>query len=168
MIELSNERIEKILHEETMKTEPLPLLLRAVFNRYRQLYENYFADIDSLNEDKIAELRAYHEETKSLFKYYYMDIPLDVCEGLNEFEQKYSIKLLGSDWHKTLSESYEEFKDKGENWGKSEETLKEEFKKQTLDGFYDAMGYVFRESFGTDSKNAQGLMDGLKGLFSDK
>ena len=41
MIELSNERIEKILHEETMKTEPLPLLLRAVFNRYRGVEWTY-------------------------------------------------------------------------------------------------------------------------------
>ena len=31
--------------------------------------------MDALNEDKIAELKKYHEETESLIKYYYMDIP---------------------------------------------------------------------------------------------
>ena len=34
------------------------------------LYEKYLEDIDALSDDRIAELRAYHEETISLVKYY--------------------------------------------------------------------------------------------------
>ena len=75
MIKLSNERIEQILHEETVKKEKSATILRGIYNRYMRLYEDYFADIDALNDDKIAEFRNYHEETRSLIKYYYMDIP---------------------------------------------------------------------------------------------
>lgn len=97
MVELSKERIEQILHEETMKKEELETILRGIYTRYMRLFEKYFADIDALNDDEIAELRKYHEETGSLVKYYYMDIPLDICIGLKEFENKYSVKLLGSE-----------------------------------------------------------------------
>jgi hypothetical protein len=66
------------------------------------LYEKYFADIDALNDEKIAELTNYHEETLSLVKYYYMDIPLDICVGIKAFEEEYSANLLGAEWHKYL------------------------------------------------------------------
>ena len=112
MVELSKERIEQILHEETMKKEELETILRSIYTRYMRLYEKYFADIDALNDDEVAELRKYHEETRSLVRYYYMDIPLDICMGLKEFENKYSANLLGPEWHEYLFDSYEEFKEK--------------------------------------------------------
>ena len=94
MVELSKERIEQILHEETMKKEELDTILRSIYTRYMHLFENYFSDIDALNDDEIAKLRNYHEETRSLIKYYYMDIPQDICTGIKEFENKYSANLL--------------------------------------------------------------------------
>jgi len=51
-----------------------------------RLYENYFDDIEALNDDKIAELRKYHEKTRSFIKYYYMDIPYDICAEIIEFD----------------------------------------------------------------------------------
>ena len=108
MLELSNERVECILEKETQKTEPAVTILRAVYTRYMNLYEKYFADIDALNNDRIAELKKYHEETLSLVKYYYMDIPQDTCRALNEFEEKYSDLLLGPSWHLYLFRSYDE------------------------------------------------------------
>lgn len=44
MIELSHERIEQILHEETVKKEDLDTILRGIYFRYMRLYERYFAD----------------------------------------------------------------------------------------------------------------------------
>ena len=52
MIELSNERVTQILHEETLKTEELTTILRAVYRRYMYLYDTCFKDIDALNDDK--------------------------------------------------------------------------------------------------------------------
>ena len=85
-----------------------------------RLYERYYADIDALNDDVIAELKNYHEETKSLCKCYYMDIPLDICTGLIEFDNEYSDKLLGDDWHKFLLDSYKDFRDEHAYENKSE------------------------------------------------
>ena len=68
-----------------------------------RLFEGYFADIDALDDAKIAQWRKYHEETSSLVKYYYMDIPHDVCEDLEEFNDKFSPKLLGPNWYDNLS-----------------------------------------------------------------
>ena len=45
MIELSNERIEQILHEETVKEEKVSTILRGIYTRYMRLYEKYFSDI---------------------------------------------------------------------------------------------------------------------------
>ena len=75
MVELSNERIEQILNDETGKTEDVKTILRGIYTRYVNLYERYFADFDKLNEEKIEAFKKYHEETRSLIKYYYMDIP---------------------------------------------------------------------------------------------
>ena len=168
MVELSKERIEQILHEETMKKEELETILRGIYTRYMRLFEKYFADIDALNDDEIAELRKYHEETGSLVKYYYMDIPLDICIGLKEFENKYSDKLLGSEWHKYLFDSYEEFRENSRSQNKSEEYLKAEFTKQTLSAFYEAMDYVFREGFGTSSHTAKKVVSGITELLFGK
>lgn len=55
MLELSNERIEQILHEETTKTVELATLLHSIYIRYMRLFEGYFSDIDALNDAKIAE-----------------------------------------------------------------------------------------------------------------
>ena len=168
MVELSNERIEQILHEETAKKEELETILRGIYTRYMRLYEKYFADIDALNDDGIAELRNYHEETKSLVKHYYMDIPQDVCMGIKEFENKYSANLLGSEWHEYLFGSYEDFREKSKNKDKSDEYYKAEFTKQVLEDFYDAMEYIFREGFGTDSQIAKGFVSGITGLLFGK
>ena len=168
MIELSNKRLEEILHKETPKEEELATILRSIYTRYMRLYERYFADIDALTDDEIAELRKYHEETGSLVKYYYMDIPQDICTGIREFEDKYSVNLLGAEWHKYLFDSYEEFREKSESKNKSGEDLKEAFAKQTLTAFYDAMGSVFREGFGTGSQTVNHVINGITGLLFGK
>ena len=168
MIELSNERIEQILHKETVKKEELGTILRGIYSRYMHLYEAYFADIDALNDDKIAELRKYHEETESLVKYYYMDIPLDVCMGIREFEEQYSDNLLGPEWHKYLFDNYEDFRKNSKGKYKNKEELKAGFAKQTLTSFYDAMGYVFRAGFGTGSQTADSVISGVTGLLFGK
>jgi len=168
MIELSNERIQKILHEETAKKEDLDTILRSVYTRYMRLYEKYFADLDALNDDSVAELRKYHEETQSLVRVYYMDIPVDICAGLKEFENQYSDKLLGPDWRAFLFGLYGDFRGKGENRGKSEKSLKADFAKQALDAFYAAMNYIFREGFGTGSQTAKTVVSGLAELLFGK
>ena len=163
MVELSQERVETILNEETPKTEELTTILRAVYTRYMRLYEKYFADPDALNDEVIAELNQYHEETRSLVKYYYMDIPQDVCTGLKNFDDKYGDKLLGPDWHQSLLDLHKYFR--GKNWSKKEEWVKAEFRKQALDAFYETMGSIFRTGFGSDSKAAERIVDGVRGLF---
>ncbi len=163
MAELSNERIEQILHEETAKTEELTTILRAIYTRYMRLYEKYFADIDALNSSKIAELRKYHEETKSLVKHYYMDIPQDICAAINEFEKRYSANLLGPEWHEYLFNSYQDFRKKS-----GARDQKAEFQKQTLEDFYEAMDYVFREAFGTGSQTINDVVSGIAGLLFKK
>ena len=168
MVELSKVRIGQILHKETTKKEDLETILRSIYTRYMRLYEKYFADIDALNDDEIAELRKFHEETRSLVKYYYMDIPQDVCEGIKEFENKYSDCLLGSEWHEYLFDCYEDFREKNRSKNKSEETLKAEFSKQALAAFYEAMDYVFREGFGTGSQTAKNVIGGITGLLFGK
>ena len=164
MVELNKERMEQILHEETMKKEDQDAILRGIYTRYMRLYEKYLADIDALNDEQIAEMREYHEETRSLVKYYYMDIPQDVGSGLREFEKKYSDKLLGDEWHKVLSDSFEEYKKKNKSYGKSEKDLKAAFTRETLEGFYDTMDYIFRSAFGTESETAKNLFSGITGL----
>jgi hypothetical protein len=168
MVELSNERVEQILHEETQKTEELTTILRGIYTRYMRLYENYFADIDALNDDKIAELKKYHEETKSLVKYYYMDIPLDICARLQEFDKEYGKKMLGPNWHKFIFDNYEDYKDKNKSENTSEEGLKADYQEKVLIGFYETMDYVFREGFGTESKTTEEVMNGFSGLFFGK
>lgn len=168
MVELNNERIEKILHEETPKKEELDTILRCIYTRYMRLYERYFADIDALNDDKIAELRKYHEETQSLVRQYYMDIPQDICMELKEFENKYSDNLLGPEWHEYLFGSYGDFRETSGSGNKSEKCLKADFSKQALNAFYDAMDGIFRDGFGTGSQTARKVVDGLAGLLFGK
>ena len=165
MLELSNARIDQILHQETPKTEELRTILRSIYTRYMHLYETYFANLDALDDVEIAKLRAYHEETKSLIKHYAMDIPLDVCRGLREFEKRYDAKLLGPEWQSYLLDNFEEFKKK--NTG-SEEELKREFSKEVMDAFYDLMDYVFRAGFGTGSQTMEDIVNGLTGLLFGK
>ena len=168
MIELSKERVEQILNEETVKKEDSDKILRSLYIRYMCLYEKYYADIDALDDDKIAELREYHEETRSLVKYYYMDIPLDICKGIEEFENTYSSNLFGKEWHKYLFDRYKKFKEENKDKNKSEEWLKTEFSRQDLAAFYDAMNFVFRESFGTESQTAKGLAGMIKEMLFGK
>ena len=168
MLELSKERIAQILHEETVKKEDADTILRSVYSRYRQLYEKYLEDIDALNDDKIAEMRSYHEETRSLIKYYYMDIPQDVCAGIRKFETDYSDKLLGPDWHKYVFDNYAEFRAKNKNKYKNEEEIKAEFTKQTLAAFYDLMDYGLRDGFGTGSATVKTVVSGISGLLFGK
>ncbi len=164
MVELSAERMDEILHKETGRAEELTTILRSIYTRYMHLYERYFADIDALNDDKIAELKTYHEETKSLIKYYYMDIPQDISISLKAFDDKHITKQLGSDWHEHLLNSYKEFKDQYKGKDKSEECLKAKFTEKELTDFYKAMDTVFRESFGTGSKTAEIFWARLKHL----
>ena len=166
MIGLSRERMEQILNEETPEKKEPDAILRAVYTRYMSLFEKYLTDIDELDDEKIAEMKEYHEETRSLVKYYYMDIPQDVCMGIREFEKKYSDKLLGAEWHKYVFDGFAEFKEKNRNI--REEDSKAEFTKQTLEAFYDVMDYVFREGFGTGSQTARGLVSGIAGLLFGK
>ena len=168
MVKLSNERIEQILHEETLKTEEPLTVLRSIYSRYMRLYEDYLADIDALDDDKVAEFRDYHEETMSLVKNYYMDIPLDVCSGIEKFDTEYGDKLLGPEWHKNLFDLYEEFKRQSKVSGQSEEYYKAEFTKQALNTFYDSMDYVFRPGFGTGSETVQKVISGVTGLLFGK
>ena len=168
MVELSNERIEQILHEETKKTEDLKTILRSIYFRYMNLYEHYFADLDALNNDKIAEFRKQHEETKSLIKYYYMDIPQDICHEIHEFEEKVSDKLLGRDWKTHLNDIYEEYKANNKDWNKKEEDYKAEFPKAAIDAFYEAMESIFRDAFGTNSATAKDFIEGIGGLLLGK
>ena len=166
MLELSNERIEQILNEETTKTVELATLLRSIYTRYMRLFEGYFADIDALDDAKIAQWRKYHEETCSLVKYYYMDIPHDVCEDIEEFNDKFSAKLLGPKWYDNLAQIYDAFQD--ENWEMSDKRLKAEFKKQALASFYKEMDNIFREGFGTGSKTVGDVVSGIAGLLFGK
>lgn len=164
MVELKNERIEEILHKETPKKEEAEAILRTVYTRYMQLYEKYFADPDALNDEDIRGMKEYHEETRSLMKYYYMDIDLDICESLKEFDKNYTDKLLGSEWRKFLDHHYEEFKNEEECDDKSEEALRAEFRDKMLDDFYDVMDYTVRDGFKTGSKTAEEMGSGLAGL----
>ena len=167
MLELTNNRIEQILHEETTKKEELSTILRGIYTRYMRMYEQYFADIDALNDDMIAGFRKYQAETDSLVRYYFLDIPEDICGQIKEFNEKFNAKLLGPEWHKCLFGLYEDFK--RESWNeKTEEFFKAEFAKQALESFYEAMGSVFREGFGTGSKIGENVIDGIAGLMFGK
>ena len=42
MVELNNERIDEILHKETVKTEEQATILRAIYTRYMRLYETKY------------------------------------------------------------------------------------------------------------------------------
>ena len=159
MVELSKERLDQILHDETAKKEESVTILRSVYTRYMCLYEKYFADIDALNDDAIAELRSYHEETRSLVRYYYLDIPLDICRCIAAFDSEYTEKLLGPEWHKYLFNAYKDFKENHK--GKNKQSLNKEFAKETLSSFYGAMDYIFREGFGTGSKAADSFISGI-------
>ena len=164
MVELSSERVEEILHKETMKTEELTTILRGIYTRYMRLYEKYFDDIDALNDEEIAILKKYHEETISLVKYYYLDIPLDIIMGLNELDEKYCTKLLGSDWHKILFNDSKDFKAENKNGNKSEECIKKEYAERSISAFYDVMDYIFRDGFGTSSKTYESVTSGIAGM----
>ena len=169
MIELTKERIEQLLHEEVAKKEELNTILRGVFTRYMHMYERYFADIDALNDDTVASLRAYHEETKSLVKYYYMDIPLDTCKCLETYDNDCIAKLLGPDWQKNLSDACDDFKKHYTGELRSRDDLRAAFAKQSLGNFYDAMDLAFRDAFGTGSKTADSAVNELSGLlFGDE
>lgn len=164
MIELSTERIEQILYKETPKTDVLPTILRSIYVRYLSLYEKYFADIEALDDDVIADLKKYHEETRSLVKYYYMDIPQDVCGELETFDETYNAKLLGPDWNQILFDAYKEYGAEYKNRNKSRERLKADFSEACLKAFYDLMEEVFRPGFGTGSKKAENFVSGLSSL----
>lgn len=168
MLELGKERIDQMLHEETVKKEEVSTILRCIYIRYMCLYEKYFADIDALNEEVIAELKNSHEETKSLIRYYYMDIPQDVCKCLLAFDKEYSEKLLGADWQKYLSGIFRDFKEKHPGKNRSRDALKAEFSAQTLEAFYDAMDYVFRDGFGTGSQTVDTVVGGISRLLFGK
>jgi len=166
MIELSKERIDQIVYDETPKTDVLPTILRSIYNRYMHLYENYFTDIDALDDKKIAELKEYHKETKELIKYFYLDIPMDTNLDLDKFDKDYTDKLLGSGWHDYLFENYDDFRDLYVNKDKTDKELRAYFADKALEYFYDDMDSIFRDDFGTGSKTAETIFEGLKSLFT--
>ena len=168
MVELDNERMKQILHDETAETEDLVTILRGIYTRYMNLYERYFADIEALNDDRIAEFAKYHEETKSLIKYYYMDIPQDICAGISEFEEKVSGRLLRREWKMNLFDVYDEFREKNRVRNKSEDYYKAEFAKLALKEFYKAMENIFRDGFGTYSQTVKDVLGGITGLLVGK
>ena len=168
MVELSNEKIDRILHKETAKSEELKTILRSIYTRYMHLFEKYYADINALDDDGIAELKKYHEETLSLVKYYYMDIPLDICAGIKEFENKYTACMLGPEWHKYLSDIYEDFKEDRCYANGSEEYYKAAFTREALDTFYETMDYILRDGFGTDSQTYNNIAGRITGLLFGK
>ena len=168
MIALSNERIGQMLHEESVKKEDTDVLLRGIYIRYMRLYEKYFADIDALNDQEIAALRTYHQETRSLIRYYYLDIPQDVCTGLKEFEKRYSDPLLGPDWHKFLFDHYRQFRERQPGTDENSKSLRAAFAAEALEGFYAAMEYIFRDGFGTGSQAAQDIASGISNLLFGK
>ena len=133
-----------------------------------RLFEGYFADIDALNDAKIAQWRKYNEETCSLVKYYYMDIPQDVCKCLNAFDSEYSNRLLGPEWHKYLFDIFKDFKEKNNDKDRSRKHLSAEFSKQTLAAFYEAMDYIFRDGFGTGSQMAKNILSEISSLLFGK
>lgn len=168
MLELSVKRVDQILHEETAKTEELPTILRGIYTRYLRLYERYFEDMDALNDARIAEFRKYQEETDSLVRYYYLDIPADICTRIKEFNDEYGANLLGPNWHERLWKLYDNFKDDQWDSDGSEKYFKAEFKKHSMETFYDAMESIFRDGFDTSSKAAEGLVGGIAGLLFGK
>ena len=168
MVELSKERVEQILHEETVKKEELETILRSLYTRYMILYEKYFADIDALDDDKIAGLREFHEETRSLLRYYYMDIPQDICSQIEGFDNEYSDNLLGPEWHKYLFDRFESFRENSNDKNKDEKSLRSEFFKTGPEVVYVGMDSVFREGFGTGSKTAENIISGIAGLLFGK
>jgi hypothetical protein len=166
MIELNKERIDQIVYDETPKTDVLPTILRSIYNRYMHLYENYFTDIDALDDKKIAELKKYYEETRELIKYFYLDIPIDTYLDLDKFDKEYTYKLLGAGWHDYLFENYGDFRDLYVNKDKTEKEIKSYFADKALEYFYDDMDAIFRDDFGTASKTAEMTFEGLKSLFT--
>ena len=168
MIELSKEVLEQILHEETAKGEDTKTILRAIYTRYMRMYEKYFEELENLDDGKIAELRKYHEETRSLIKLYYLDIPQDTCAKIEQFEEKGVNKLLGEEWRSTLEELYREFAKKYSNQGKSGEQLKKDFKAEAVRAFYETMEFIFRDGFGTESETARNVLSGIGELIFGK
>ena len=132
------------------------------------MYEKYFSDIDALNNDTISELRKYNEETKSLVRYYYLDIPQDIFDGIKEIESRSVANLLGPKWRKYLSDNFAAFKEEHDDEYRSEKSMKAAFAEQALKDFYDTMNFVFREGFGTDSQSAKDFSNGLSGLLFGK
>ncbi len=97
-----------------------------------------------------------------------MDIPQDICTDIMEFENEYCAKLLGPKWHEVLFNSYKDFKEENEDENESEEYLKAEFAKQALSSFYDEMDSIFRDGFGTVSKDAEDTVSSFSELLFDK
>lgn len=164
MIELSKERVEQILHEETVKKEEVNTILRGIYTRYMRLYERYYADTDALDDEKIAQMRDYHEETKSLLKYYYMDIPMDAAKALATYDDEYIAKLVGPEWKSYLTENFRKFRDERDGEDENPERLKAAFADHMLDGFYDAMDLALRDGFGTGSKAIDSAASGISDL----
>ena len=164
MVKLDNERVEQILQNETMKTQPLPTILRGIYTRYINLYEDYIAEIDKLTDDKIDAYKRQNAETQSLIKYYYMDIPQDVCYELNKFEENVADELLGREWKRGIYDAFEEFKENNDAWNKSDDYYMAEFKKALRKELYKAMENIFRDGFGTHSETAKNIFTGISNL----
>ena len=164
MVKLDNERVEQILEKETLKTIPLPMLLRCIYNRYLDLYEDYIAEADKLTDEKIDAFKRRNEETQSLIKYYYMDIPEDICYDLNKFEEKIADELLGREWKRVFYDAFDEFKENHDDWNKSDDWYMAEFKKATRKELYKTLDDIFRDGFGTNSETGKNIFSGISNL----
>ena len=115
--------------------------------------------------DPDARLRAHNSGRGA--KYTRSRLPVEMVY-LEEFEDKCTENLLGPSWHQHVADGYLDFCERYENRNKGEKALKAEFKKQALRAFYDAMGYIFRDGFGTDSQTARNVLSGITDLFLGK
>ena len=97
-----------------------------------------------------------------------MDIPEETGTYLQVFDKEYTVKLLGPDWKKYVSESFQEFISEHKKEAKNEDHLKEMYREEILGAFYDAMNHVFRDGFGTANKTLEKVSKGLLSiLFGD-
>ena len=155
MIELSYDQVDQIMHKDTPRSEDLPLILRSIYLRYLHLFETYFADIDALDDDKIIELKKYHEETRSLIKIFYLDIPMDVFYALGSVDEDDVSKMLSTELKQYVFDSFRNFMLENRDESKSKERFKLEFAQKNLTDFYSSMDTVFRGAFGTTSKTTE-------------
>ena len=127
-------------------------------------------EFERMTEEEAAKAKA--EEERAAMQARLEELERD--KVINE----YTAQFLGIGYDKDLAKETAEALQKGDmntvflNQTKfataREKALKAEFKKQALRAFYDAMGYIFRDGFGTDSQTARNVLSGITDLFLGK